>query len=148
MRAKDFAGKIRDFTPTQVMKRVAGKSGPKLPGAGLAQWTSAPRRAGLFKHQFNGKVLGADILLDMDAQLDYLNVELTQKYAALHATLVAGNVTLNAACDALVLKFEVPGAVLDSHGHLLPVSNPSVQKVLNLRRARARDALNAFTAQP
>lgn len=51
MRAPNFAGRVRDFTPEEVRDRdFARKQGPRLPGIGIAQWTDPTRRAGLFTH--------------------------------------------------------------------------------------------------
>jgi hypothetical protein len=61
-------------------RSLSQQTGPLLAGTGLAQWTSSSRRIGLFRHAFNGQVLGANILFDMDAQLDYLVRELGTNY--------------------------------------------------------------------
>ena len=59
MRARAFDGTTVTFTAEQIRTRDhVAKRGPKLPGVGLAQWTSAGRRAGLFNHRFEDRVLG------------------------------------------------------------------------------------------
>jgi hypothetical protein len=84
MRARDLSGDVCDFdfTAEEVMDRDRSAGvGPRLPGVGLAQWTSPSRRAGLFAYAPGGHVLGAAVLFDMDAQVDYLDHELTTSYA-------------------------------------------------------------------
>ena len=67
MRSADWAGHMRDFTPAEIMNRSSSAGvGPRMPGIGLAQWTSTGRRTGLFAQS------GAPVLFDMDAQVDYL----------------------------------------------------------------------------
>ena len=80
MRAPDFTGRLRDFTPDQVRDRNFGRrTGPRHPGIGIAQWTSPNRREGLFRHAFRGRQLGSAILSDLDAQVDYLVAELHRR---------------------------------------------------------------------
>ncbi|WP_290061058.1 phage tail tip lysozyme [Amycolatopsis solani] len=137
MRSADFTGRVRDFTPDEVRDRsTTARTGPRLPGIGLAQWTSANRRAGLFRHGFRGRVPGSAILSDLDAQVDYLVTELRGDYAAVDAVLRSPGVTADQAADVVVLKFERPAAVLDR-----PVGDPGVQEVLARRRAHAARAL-------
>ncbi|WP_439380757.1 phage tail tip lysozyme [Amycolatopsis lexingtonensis] len=137
MRAADFSGRVRDFTPDEVRDRsTTARTGPRLPGVGLAQWTSANRRAGLFRHSFRGRVPGSAILSDLDAQVDYLVTELRRDYAAVDAVLRSPGVTADQAADVVVLRFERPAAVLDR-----PVGDPGVQEVLARRRAHAAQAL-------
>jgi hypothetical protein len=60
LRAPNFANRLTDFTAQEVMNRNrATRSGPRDPGVGLAQWTEARRRAGLFRHTHRGRALGA-----------------------------------------------------------------------------------------
>jgi hypothetical protein len=59
MRAPDYTGKMTEFTVEQVMNRNrATGQGRKLPGIGLAQWSSPSRRAGLFNHVFQERKRG------------------------------------------------------------------------------------------
>jgi hypothetical protein len=142
MRAPDFSGRVRDFTPTEVQNRDAARRlGPGRPGIGLAQWTSSDRRSGLFRHTFRGRQLGAAILTDLDAQVDYLVSELRRRYAAVNAVVSSPTVTLEQASDAVVLRFEVPAAVLNR-----PVTHPAVQQVLAQRRAGGAQALRIYRA--
>jgi hypothetical protein len=60
MRAADFRGAVRDFTADEVMLR-ANPNGPRLPGVGLAQWTSAARRAGMFTHACQSRFAGGRV---------------------------------------------------------------------------------------
>lgn len=114
-----------------------------LAGVGLAQWTSANRRLGLFAHVHQGRRLGANILFDMDAQVDYLVTELRTSYQGVNRVLTNPAVTLEAASDEVVYNFERPGSVLDN-GRSRPRSDPQVQEVFRVRRASSRRALQAF----
>lgn len=146
LRARDFSGATVTFTPEQVMNRDRdAQTGPRRPGVGLAQWTSAGRRAGLFAHAHDGEVLGARILFDMDAQLDYLVQELRARYRNVDAVVSAPEVTVEDAAAEVVYRFEVPGSVLDG-GQLRPRSDPAVQAVFEARTARAHAALAAYAA--
>jgi Phage tail lysozyme len=106
MRAKDHAGDVQDFTADEIMDRKAGKSGPKKPGIGLAQWTTKERRAGLFEN-------GSDILFDMDGQVSYLVDELGRSYRKLDKNLKQHDVTVDDASDDVVYMFEIPGSILE-----------------------------------
>lgn len=142
MRAPDFTGRVRDFTPDQVRDRsFSRRTGPRLPGIGLAQWTSPNRRAGLFRHAFQGRQLGSAILSDLDAQVDYLVTELRGDYRSVNATLRSPGVTVDQASDAVLLRFERPGSVVGR-----PLSDPAVQKVIGRRRAHSAKALQVYRA--
>jgi hypothetical protein len=142
MRAPDFTGRLRDFTPDEVRDRdVSRRTGPRDPGIGLAQWTTRDRRAGLFRHTFQGRQLGSAILSNLDAQVDYLVAELRRSYRLVNATLMAPGVTVEQASDAIVLHFEVPGWVLHR-----PRTDPAVQRGLARRRADAARALQIYRA--
>ena len=141
MRAVDFAGKTTDFDPDEVMNRSGAATppvGPRMPGIGLAQWTTPARRSGLF----NGD---SSILFDMDRQVAYLVGEL-QANAGLNASLMAPAVTLNDASDNVVYQFEIPGSILDANRQKLPRADPAAQAVFQTRRALAQRALAAFQA--
>jgi Phage tail lysozyme len=139
MRARNFAGKVTDFTPDEIMNRSASAgTGPRLPGVGLAQWTAAGRRSGLFTP-------GSGILFDMDAQIAFLVNELPG-YPALNASLTAPGVTPESASDDFVYQFEVPASILDADRHLLPRTDPAVQATFAARRRLARHALDAYRA--
>jgi peptidoglycan hydrolase-like protein with peptidoglycan-binding domain len=144
MRSRNFAGQVVDFTADQIMNRNASAGvGPRLPGIGIAQWTSADRRRGLFRHSFQGSQLGAAILFDLGAQVDYLVRELRTR--PINGFLTNPGVTVNDAADEVVYRFEVPGAVL-LNGRLRPRTDPSVQRVFAARRALANQALATFRA--
>ncbi|WP_198653900.1 phage tail tip lysozyme [Actinocorallia populi] len=146
MRSKNFQGVMTDHEPDDIMNRnAAAHIGPALPGIGLAQWTSGSRRAKLFTHPFGGSGLGARVIFNMDAQLDYLAHELTSGFSGVRAVLINPAVTVNAACDEVVYNFEVPGAILEN-GTKLPRSDPRVQNVFAQRRTWAQHALNAYHA--
>jgi hypothetical protein len=160
MHAKDFAGKTQDFTADEIMNRKAGKSGPKKPGVGLAQWTTKERRAGLFAGG------SSDILYDMDGQVQYLVDELGESYAGVNKILKKAGVSVDEASDAVVYSFEVPGRILetkevtDKDGK--PVlgkdgkpktkrvkrarTDPAVVKVFGDRRKPGQRALKAYQA--
>lgn len=142
MRAPDFAGRLRDWTPDQVRDRsFSRRTGPRLPGVGIAQWTSPDRRAGLFRHAFRGRQLGSAILSDLEAQVDYLVTELGRSYRQVDATLRSPGVTLEQASDAVLLHFERPGAVIGR-----PLTDPAVQQVIGRRRAHGARALQIHRA--
>lgn len=142
MRAQDTSGVVVDFTAQEVMDRGRGR-GPRLPGVGLAQWTWGPRRQGLFRHSFQGQVLGGRILFDMDAQVDYLVEELRRGYPRVDAVLRRPDVTVDEACDEVLYRFETPGSVLGPDRRLLPRSDPRVQAVFVERRRYGQRALQA-----
>jgi peptidoglycan hydrolase-like protein with peptidoglycan-binding domain len=147
LRAADFTGRVRDFTPEDVWHRDRNaRRGPRLPGVGLAQWTSPNRRDGLFRHVFRGKQLGPQVLFDLDAQVDYLVTELRRSYAGVDAVLRSPGVTVDDASDEVVYRFEVPGAVLEG-GRKLPRRDPRVQAVFTRRRALAHRALQVHQAR-
>jgi hypothetical protein len=149
LRAPNFAGGVSDFSALEVMNRNRATGvGPRLPGIGLAQWTSALRRARLFQHVFEGVAHGADILFHMEAQVDYLANELAASFPHVNALLRRGDVSVNDACDEVAYRFEVPGVVLDENGHLLPRSHPRVQGLFNARRPMAQRALQVFESVP
>src|SRR5690606_11974817 len=144
MRARDFAGHTIDFSAEQVMNRdYAQQTGPRMPGIGLAQWTSENRRENLFLHEFQGRILGADILFNMDAQVDYLVQEMQGSYTGVYNTITNAGVSLNDASDEVVYRFEVPGSVLGDNG-LLPRTDPDVQHVFNQRRRNGSRALDVY----
>jgi hypothetical protein len=147
MRASDFSGHATDFTAEEVMSRDRSlQQGPRRPGVGLAQWTSPARRSGLFAHEYEGRVLGASILFNMDAQIDYLVGELQSSYPGVHQTLSGQGVTLNDASDDVVYRFEIPGSILGKNGARLPRSHANVQQVFARRRTHARRALEVYRA--
>jgi hypothetical protein len=144
MRARNFADRVTDFTAEEIMNRNSStRTGPKLPGIGLAQWTSAGRRSGLFTHTFRGTRLGARILFDMDAQVDYLVRELRTSFPGVQAVVNNPTVTTNSACDEVVYNFEIPGAVLSGRTKL-PRTDARVIAVFNQRRPLAQNAERIF----
>ncbi|SNY78034.1 D-alanyl-D-alanine carboxypeptidase [Nocardia amikacinitolerans] len=146
MRAMNFAGQLTDFTPEQVQNRdFAAKRGPRRPGVGIAQWTSPNRRNGLFRHMFRGRQLGAAILFDLDAQVDYLDTELRGSYPSVYRALTMPGVTVDAASDDVLYRFEIPGAILQDRRRL-PRTDPRVQQIFAERRALAKRALAVYRA--
>ncbi len=143
--AQNFAGVSTEFTAEEVRNRDrAARQGPRRPGVGLAQWTSVNRRARLFQHTFQGIQLGAAILFNMEAQVDFLVSELQDTYGGVFTVLNGGGVSVNSASDEVVYRFEVPGAVIGDDGRRLPRSDPAVQAVFSRRRANSQRALRVF----
>jgi hypothetical protein len=111
MTAKNAQGVKTEFTPEEVMNRQYKVSGPQKPGVGIAQWTTASRRAGLFQHKYKGAVLGAAILHNLDAQVDYLVKELESQYKGVNKVLKSAE-SVEDASDEVVFNFERPAALL------------------------------------
>ena len=109
MRAPDFTGRVRVFSADEVRDRsFARRTGPLKPGIGIAQWTFAPRRAGLFRHSFRGQQLGSAILTNLEAQVDYLVIELRTKFQRVDKVLRSPGVSVEQASDVTLLQFESP----------------------------------------
>ncbi|MCM1325870.1 MAG: phage tail tip lysozyme [Lachnoclostridium sp.] len=72
-------------------------------GYGLAQWTSAGRKGGLYDYV---KSKGASIG-DLEAQLEYLFVELSSSYKTVLSALETAS-SVRAASDIVLKKFECP----------------------------------------
>lgn len=151
MTATDFAKRVRTFTAKEIMTRdEAHGSGPALAGVGLAQWTSAARRAGLFRHPYQGQTPGENILFNMDAQIDYAVSELRKSYPNVLRLLLSPRTTLEAACDEVTYRFEGPGSVWEWDPvtrkiiSLRPRTHPEVQAVFRRRRGFAWQALQAY----
>jgi hypothetical protein len=103
-RAAGFDDKAADWSDEQIRDRDhKAKTGPKLPGVGLAQWTSGTRRSGFF-----ARPQGLPLLYDMDGQVDYLVDELAAGFASLDKKLRNPKTTVQAAADAFLMKFENP----------------------------------------
>ncbi|MBN1612079.1 MAG: peptidoglycan DD-metalloendopeptidase family protein [Polyangiaceae bacterium] len=151
MRARNFDGALTTFTADQVMNRsTSARQGPRLPGVGLAQWTSTSRRTGLFRHTFRGQTLGAAILSDMDAQVDYLVSELRSRFPQVDRVLRGTSVSVDAASDEVVYSYEIPAAVLTDTRprRKRPRSDPAVVEVFRERRGHSQSALRAYQASP
>ncbi|NOQ33835.1 MAG: DUF4157 domain-containing protein [Methanosarcinales archaeon] len=112
--------------------------------AGLVQWTSeGGRQAGLFQHEFHGRQLGAAILLDMDAQVDYMVNELRTSYRLRVYEPVMGATSegqLSAATDRVTRYYEAPGPMGQ------PQESEEHQATLRARRGAARTALRVYRA--
>lgn len=72
-------------------------------GYGLAQWTSAKRKSGLYDL---AKTKGVSIG-DLEMQLDFLKRELSSSYKSVLATLRTAK-SVREASDAVLIKFEAP----------------------------------------
>jgi Domain of unknown function (DUF4157)/Phage tail lysozyme len=148
MRARNLSGRTQDLNPEDVQNRGQGTPavGPEKPGAGLAQWTSEPRRSDLFQQPgASGQPLGASVLFNMDAQIDYLVSEIRAR-AGINATLTNAAISVNDACDEYCYNMEIPGSVLGPGGRKLPRTDPAVQAEFNRRRPSANAALRAYQA--
>jgi hypothetical protein len=144
MRARSAGGgRTRDFTPAEIMNRRPGRTGPDKPGIGLAQWTSANRREGLFEHSFRGRQDGENIIFNMEAQVDYLVTELQGSYNGVYNVITANDVSVHDASDEVIYNFEIPGSIL-SGGSKLPRSNAQVQTSFRHRRSNGDRALRAY----
>jgi LysM repeat protein len=145
MRARPFGdGPARDWTAEEIMGRDEGSQrGPRLPGIGLAQWTLDSRRRAFFGHAFQERMLGAAIVFDMDAQVDFLVTEI-RGMAPVDQVVRRSDVTLADATDSVTYDFERPGAVFGPGMTLLPRSDDRVQEVFRSRRRDAEQALQAF----
>ena len=150
MKAEDVNGNIDTFSAQQIMDRVYKENGqhnhgPRKPGVGLLQWTFPAFRRGLFQHNYQGKVLGSDILYNMDAQVDYLVSQLRtlQEFRGLYNDIVNSN-SLNSVSDDIAYDFARPGRIFDKNKEKLPRSDPSVQSVFANRREASTNALNIY----
>jgi hypothetical protein len=146
LRADNFQGELTDFSAEDVMNRnEKTQSGPAPVGIGLAQWSEAERRKKLFTYEFDGTVLGAKVLFDMDAQLDYVVDELLhrQGFGGVEKLLRKASATRSDASDEVLCNFERPAAVLEGN-EPLPRSDPRVQKACKERRPLAERAFAAY----
>jgi hypothetical protein len=111
-RAAGFTGTVTDWTDDQIRDRsFSAKTGPRLPGVGIAQWTSGSRRTGFF-----ARPGGTALLYDMDGQVDYLVDELAAGFASLDTKLRKPATTIQQAADAFLEKFENPADPEASRG--------------------------------
>ena len=60
------------------------------------------------------------------------------------AVLTGAGATLENASDAVVYDFDIPGSILDGNRQKRPRTHPAVIQVLNRRRQRGHQALQAF----
>ncbi len=104
MRSRSRNRSLRDFTAQQIMNGT-----PDRQGVGIAQWTNSDRRRELFNYSYNGVILGASIIYNMDAQLHYLASR------ALQIRQIISAETINQASDAVFYRLEIPG-VIGEHG--------------------------------
>jgi hypothetical protein len=156
MKSKDR----RDWTPEQIRDRdYAHRIGPFSPGIGIAQWTSADRREGLFNRNYGGHNLGVSILSNMDAQVAYLVSELKKGYTDVDQVLLSEGVSVDFACDTVHYDFERPKS-LRSGGKKRPMTDivkkadkdrlgrptkaVTVQDLVDARRRNARKALRDY----
>jgi hypothetical protein len=144
MRAPDFGGTTTDFTADEIMNRSSStRTGPRLPGIGLAQWTSANRRANLFTHTFRGVRWRACCSTSWKRRST--TTELRAGFAGVQGVLTNPSVTVDRASDEVVYNFEVPGAVIDG-GRKLPRTDARVIRVFEGRRPNGRNAERIYSA--
>ena len=127
-----------------------GSVGPRKPGIGLAQWTTAGRRRGLFAASHAGVSPGEFVIYFMDHQIAYLARELANDYRGLDRRLRRGGVTVDDASDDVVYDFERPGSVLEpdparpGQQRRRARSDPQVQDVFRDRRRLSQGAFDAY----
>lgn len=123
--------------------------GPEIPfdlikgkyGYGIAQWTSIGRQQGLIDFAAKPPPRSTG---DLGLQLDYLWEELTLSYTGVLAVLQQPGVTVEEASDEVLLRFEIPEAVLPP-----PRSTPErKQAALVARRARGLAIFNTYSGKP
>ncbi|MBJ3763670.1 S8 family serine peptidase [Maribius pontilimi] len=148
-------GPRRRFSAQEVRDRSRRLGrGPRLPGVGLAQWTTARRRRLPFAHRYRGVTLGAYVLYFMDVQIDVLVSELgnTAGFRTLLRNLRDASRTVNQAADDFVYIYEIPGRLLEpdparpGRRRRRARTDPQAQAVFAERRARAQRALAAYRA--
>jgi RHS repeat-associated protein len=151
LRAPNAKQVATDFSPEDLMLNSIPGGQPKetLPpttGIGLAQWTLPSRRAGLFEHTFKGQQLGAMILFNTEAQVDYLVSELRTNagFAPLNKSLTNKDITLNDASDKFLRQFENPADIAGQ----TPVRRNLGQRALNAFQADRIAKLTAFLKDP
>ena len=79
-------------------------------GYGLAQWTSAGRRSGLYNY-CKGKNVS---IADEQAQFEWLLYELRTSYKAVYNELISSANTVESCASIVVCKYEIPRSVLTS----------------------------------
>ena len=90
---------------------------------------------GLFAHTFRGLRLGARVLFDLDAQVDYAATELrTTSFAPLQRVLTNAAVTVDRASDAVALQYENPRSIAPAPIATLPATHPLRIQVFNWPR--------------
>ncbi|MEM7644262.1 MAG: phage tail tip lysozyme, partial [Pseudomonadota bacterium] len=152
-RTRGTAGPTRRWTAAQIQGRRRGRSGPRLPGVGLAQWTSANRRSGLFDFEWRDIPAGADILYHMDRQIAYLVDEL-RGYRRVWRVVTDPRSTVRQAAAQVLMDFETPGAVLQqvprpgggTRTVRRPMTDPQVVRIVDTRTRNANAALRAHRA--
>jgi hypothetical protein len=116
-------------------------------GIGLAQWTFAPWRAGLFTYAYGTAPAGPRILFDMDAQIDYLVhlMRTSPEFKDPERLLMLSMITVDDASDEFLYNVERPRKVFDQNMKKLPREDPAVQAEFAERRALSEAALQAYT---
>ncbi len=147
LRAAGFDGRTKDFTAEEVKNRSQSRRiGPRPSGIGIAQWTEASRRSGLFAHQVDGHTVGAPILFEMAAQIDYAVHELATGFAGVDAVLRNPAVGVDQASDEVAYDYETPGTIAPPGERRRPRDHPDVQAEFVRRRPFAHQAERAYRA--
>ena len=103
-------------------------------GYGIAQWTSAGRKAGLHEYvKKNNKSID-----DLQSQVEYLYIELSSKYKTVLAELCSANNTVASCAEIVVCKFEIPKSVIDG--------GESKANTINIRTGYAQEFYDKYLA--
>lgn len=105
-------------------------------GYGLAQWTSSGRKAGLLNYVREVNTSIGDI----NAQLDYLWIELTGAYKTKVLNVLLNCKSVREAAEVVVCEFEKPGSVLNG--------GESRENTIKVRTEYAQDFYNMYAKSP
>jgi len=104
-------------------------------GYGLCQWTREGRKTG-YHNYAKSKNLSVG---DLSVGTEYIYIELSQAYKSVLTELISPNNTVRSCAEIVVLKYEVPGSVLD----------PSTrQATLDKRTQYAQDFYDKYLSEP
>ena len=145
MRSVNRQGRVQDFTTEEIMNR-SPRSGPQYGGVGIAQWSTtrtSDRRSELF--QF--RQIGAAILYDMDAQVDFMVHEIQNNFdfRDLNGVLSRSGVSIQEASDKILSDYFRPEAIIDR-----TTSPPRIRTraeaaaIYDIRLRSSNEALDAY----
>ena len=136
MRAPDFAGRVRDWTPDEVRDRsFSRRTGPRLPASGSRNGPR-PTQAGLVPAHLRRAAAGLGDPVRPRRAGRLPGHRAARPYRPVDAALRSPGVTMEQASDAVVLRFERPASVINR-----PFTDPGVQSVINRPRAHGARAL-------
>ena len=104
-------------------------------GFGLCQWTREGRKTG-YHNYAKSKNLSVG---DLSVGTEYIYIELSQAYKAVLAELKSSSNSVRSCAEIVVLKYEVPGSVLDPNTR---------QATLDKRTQYAQDFYDKYLSQP